>query len=100
MVTDFKKLKEQCNVKYFIKDKELKIGDLTDSQLEIGLKILQTKRRPNVEELNRLKAMQYVVKYRSDKAIAKINNDIMGRRMERATKSANLIGDWITNRMK
>ena len=100
MVTDFKKLKEQCNVKYFIKDKELKIGDLTDSQLEIGLKILQTKRRTNVEELNRLKAMQYVVKYRSDKAIAKINNDIMGRRMERATKSANLIGDWITNRMK
>jgi sporulation protein YlmC with PRC-barrel domain len=100
MIQDYKKLKTYCNIDYKINNNTFKIGNLSDTQLEIANKILQTKFKPSNEELTKLKAINYIINYRSSKAIEKLQNDIITNRINKAEQKAEVICNWLVKAYK
>lgn len=100
MIVDYKKLKENCNVDYTINKKSFKVGNLTDSQLELAKKILSTKKHPTNQTLQQLKAVNYIINYRTYKATLYLENIITTKRINLATKKADIITNWINKAYK
>lgn len=100
MLINYKKLKENCNIEYNINKKNFKIGDLTDTQLDLAKKILSTKKNPNQQTIQQLKAVNYIINYRSYKATLYLTNIITTRKIEIANRQADIITNWITKSYK
>lgn len=100
MMINYKKLKENCNIEYNINKKNLKIGDLTDTQLDLAKKILSTKKNPNSQTIQQLKAVNYIINYRTYKATLYLENIITTKRINTANKKADIITNWITKSYK
>ncbi len=100
MYIDYKNLKKHCNIEYSIKSKSIKIGKLSDNQLEISARILKNKQDKTVNEVNQLKSIEYVMNYRSEKAIDKLQQDIKVRRLTRADTIAANLTNVITKTFK
>lgn len=112
MIADYKNLKKHCEIPYSvsvklkdgkIKDREFKVGDLRDTQLEIAKQKLERKSKLNEEESKQLDAVNYVIQYRSKCAIEGLQSDINSKRIDKANKIANIVslwGDQIGNKIK
>jgi hypothetical protein len=103
-IKNFDVLKHHCSVNYTISGEIHQIGKLSDYQLEVSNKILKSKPNPTAIELQQLKAIDYVSKYRSKCALEKIQNDIVisqnNRLIKKAMHKADIIVDWIEKSFK
>ena len=59
MIKDYETLKKHCNVNYKINDTNIKIGDLSDNQLNISKHILNRKITLNKQEKQQLDALNF-----------------------------------------
>jgi len=104
MIKDYETLKQHCNVNYKINNTNIKIGDLNDNQLNISRNILNRKLTLSNEEKQQLKALNYVIDYRSKCAEIKMQNNLSDsynkRLVTRASKKADIIMDWIQKSYK
>jgi hypothetical protein len=104
MIKDYETLKQHCNVNYKINNTNIKIGDLNDNQLSISRNILNRRLTLSNEEKQQLKALNYVIDYRSKCAEIKMQNNLSDsynkRLVTRASKKADIIMDWIQKSYK
>ena len=104
MIKDYETLKQHCNVNYKINNTNIKIGDLNDNQLNISRNILNRRLTLSNEEKQQLKALNYVIDYRSKCAEIKMQNNLSDsynkRLVTRASKKADIIMDWIQKSYK
>jgi hypothetical protein len=104
MIKDYETLKKHCNVNYKINDANIKIGDLSDNQLNISKHILNRKITLNKQEKQQLDALNYIIDYRSKFAEIKMQNNLSDcynkRLVTKATRKADIIMDWIKKSYK
>lgn len=100
MIQDYKKLKNYCNIDYKINNNTIKVGNLSDTQLEIATKILNGKYKLTIEDNTKLKAITYIIQYRSEKALEKLQNDIINNRITKADNKAEIVYNWILKSYK
>ena len=104
MIKDYETLKQHCNVNYKINNTNIKIGDLNDNQLSISRNILNRRLTLSNEEKQQLKALNYVIDYRSKCAEIKMQNNLSDsynkRLVTRASKKADIIMNWIQKSYK
>lgn len=97
-IQDFDNLKRHCDTRYSINNKEFKIGDLTDKQLEVSEMILNKKDKLSIAEEGQLEAVKYIQRYRSERAFEKLseeaNKRFVERALHRATRAAGGISLW------
>jgi hypothetical protein len=89
MIKDYYNLKKHCLTPYSISNKKYNIGNLTDKQLEISERILNSKELLNNEEKKQLEAIRYVISYRDNKAVEKMQNEASTRFNSRLKQKAN-----------
>lgn len=104
MSKDLKTLKKYCNVTYKRNNEFIKIGELSDDELDSLFKFLQNKYKLTGHQSYQLKACTYVRNYRSDKNIKKLQLDCHKLKLEsnkqknelnRAYKTADVIINWL-----
>lgn len=96
-------LKQHCDVDYQIKGSNLKIGKLSDYQLDVSKgRLMKKLSRSSLsfEETMQLQAIDYVIGYRSQRAVDKLSTDISSARLSRASVKADIITGWITRSYK
>jgi hypothetical protein len=89
MIQDYYNLKRHCATTYSIKNKKFNVGDLSATQLEIGIEKLSKKPTPTLAEEIQLKAMEYVL-------ICSLNKP----KIDQAEKTADVISNWIQKSYK
>lgn len=98
MIADYKTLKKHCNTPYSmsiklkdggIKEREFKVGDLYDNQLDIAKQKLERKSKLNERETEQLEAVKYVIDYRSKCALEGLEAQIQSRYIDKANRIAN-----------
>lgn len=94
MIKDYHNLKRYCDTSYTINNKELKIGNLNDNQLNISYRILSNKKQLNRIESNQLVAIDYIINYRSEAALKKVRENLEKQKIVNATKIANGASLW------
>ena len=104
MIKDYEILKKHCNNTYKINNTSIKIGDLSDNQLNISRHILNRKITLNKQEKQQLESLNYLIDYRSKCAEVKMQSNLVDsynkRLVTRATKKADIIMDWIKKSYK
>lgn len=100
MIINNEKLKIYCNTNYSIKGENKNIGDLSDSNLDNINYWLSRRLKLSKKQELQLKAVKFIINYRSLKRIERFEDDIKQNHINRAIKKATIITNWIEKSYK
>lgn len=95
MEENYKKSENHCDISYKIKDRFIKISNLTDTQLEISNKNLSSRKYLSKKQNIQLYTIKVEIRNRSKLALQKLESDIIDIRINKAKQKADIITNWI-----